>query len=496
MSDLSDVYRMSAAEVVGLLSRGEVSPVELVEAAAARIAKVDGHINALPTLCIDRALDHARRIMREGKHHDRPRGWLGGLPIAVKDLSAVAGVRTTYGSRIYADNVPTASDSLITRLEANGAIVVAKSNTPEFGAGANTLNDVFGGTRNPWDLTKSVAGSSGGSAAALASGQVWLATGSDLGGSLRTPASFTAVVGLRPSPGRVVRVSPRLAFDTLNVEGPMARTVADAALMLDAMVGADGADPLSLEKPGPTFCERLKTAPPPRRFSFSANLGITPIDAEVEHICTKIVRRFADETGCEVIDACPDFTGAFEIFDVLRAAWFVGEHEGHLHDHRALLRPEVAANIEKGLALTVSDLAKAEAARSRLYRRVAAFFEGSDLLLCPTAIVAPFDIDRRYVDEVNGQRFENYVQWTSITSAITLTSCPAISVPVGFTRDGLPVGIQVIGARCREDQVLAGAAYIERVANVARQLPIDPRWPPGGEVAPQEVSQVSRAPKP
>ena len=473
MEGMPELCRLSAVELVRLLKRGDVSPLELVEASAARIAQVDPLLNALPTLCIDRARDHARRILREGRECERPAAWLGGLPIAVKDLNPVAGVRTTYGSRIYADHVPKTSDRLVQRLEANGAIIMGKSNTPEFGAGANTFNEVFGQTRNPWNVTKSVAGSSGGSAAAIASGQVWLATGSDLGGSLRTPASFNAVVGLRPSPGRVVRGSPRLAFDMLNVEGPIARSAADAALFLDAMAGPTHADPLSLDARSLPFVDAVRKVPAPRRVCFSPNLGITPVHPEVEQICAAAAQRFAD-MGADLDDACPSFAGAFDTFTVLRSVWFAGEHEEHLRHHKALLKPEVISEIEKGLALTAADVVRAERERTGLYRNIAAFFEDHDLLLCPTAIVPPFDIDRRYVEEVNGYRFDNYVQWTSITSAITLTSCPAVSVPVGFTQACLPVGLQIIGPPRGESQVLAAAARLEEAVQVVGRLPVDP----------------------
>ena len=245
MSD--DLCMLTAVEAVALLRSGRVSSRELVEAALRRIEQVDPQLNALPTVCAERAFEQADRADR-----DTP---LAGLPIAVKDLNDVAGVRTTYGSPIYADHVPDRSDFMVERLEQRGAVVVAKSNTPEFGAGGNTFNEVFGETRNPWDTSRTCGGSSGGSAAALASGQVWLATGSDLGGSVRTPAGFCGVVGVRPSPGRVAAGPSPLPFETMSVEGPMGRTVADAALMLDAMAGLDPRDPLSLEAPARPFAD-------------------------------------------------------------------------------------------------------------------------------------------------------------------------------------------------------------------------------------------------
>ena len=267
---------LTAREAVRLLRNGALAPLELIDAALERVAVTDGSLNALPTLCPERARERARRLMADPPDAPGP-GWLAGLPIVVKDLEDVAGVRTTYGSPIYADHVPGRSSLVVERLEANGAIVLAKSNTPEFGAGANTFNEVFGETRNPWNAALTCGGSSGGSAAALATGQTWLATGSDLGGSLRTPASFCSVVGLRPSPGRVATGPRELPFDTLSVAGPMARTVADVALMLDAMAGRHPADPLSLTEPAEPFTIAAASRRAPRRVAFSPDLGISPV---------------------------------------------------------------------------------------------------------------------------------------------------------------------------------------------------------------------------
>ncbi|MDH3472488.1 MAG: amidase family protein [Rhodospirillales bacterium] len=467
------LHRLTALDAVTLLKRGEVTPLELVEAAARRIEATDGLINALPTLCLERARDHAERIMAErGREH--PEAWLGGLPVAVKDLVAVAGVRTTQGSPIYADHVPARSDIMVERLEAHGAIVIGKSNTPEFGAGASTFNEVFGKTRNPWNTAKSVAGSSGGAAAALAAGQVWLADGSDLGGSLRTPASFNAVIGLRPSPGRVARGPSELPFQTLSVRGPMARTAADAALMLDAMTGQHPEDPLSLAAPTRPFLEAARAPRKPRRVAYSPDLGLFPVAREVKEICTAAAGRFA-EMGVEVEQACPDFSGAVETFQTLRAAGFAADLAPLLETRRDLLKPEVIWNIEKGLALTADDIGRAERARGALYHRVAAFFETYDLLLSPAAIVAPFDVDIRYIEEVEGRRFDNYIEWVGIAFAITLTGCPALSAPAGFTESGLPVGLQIVGPPRGEAAILSAAALLEEATGIARRLPVDPQ---------------------
>ena len=467
---IQESCRLSAIEAVSKLKQGEISPLELIDAAAERIEQTEPHINAMPTLCLERAREHAQAIMA-GK---RPAGLLHGLPIAVKDLNEVAGVRTTYGSPIYQDFVPQNSDYMVQNLEAQGAVVIGKSNTPEFGAGANTFNEVFGKTRNPWNINKSVAGSSGGAAAALAAGQVWLATGSDLGGSLRTPASFNSIIGLRPSPGRVPHGPVGNPWNTMSVNGPMGRTAADTALFLDAMTGQVTGDPLSLAAPELSFLEQVKQTQAqglgPQRVGFSPNLGITPVDPEVQSICEQAAQRFTG-MGTAVEQACPDLSEAIDAFQTIRAIMFANAHYYHLRDHRDKLKPEVIWNIEKGLALKAEDIIQAEQKRARLLRNALAFFEEHDLLLCPTAIVPPFDVDIRYIEEVNGQHFDNYIHWLSIAFPATLCSCPAVSVPAGFTQDGLPVGLQIIGPPRAEGRVLAAAALLEGEP----LTPIDPR---------------------
>lgn len=471
------LHELTAEQAVAALRAGEVSPLEMVEAAARRMEAVDPQLNALPTRCIDRAIDAARAFKRGGNVPGET-GWLAGLPIAIKDLNPVEGVRTTYGSRVYADHISPRSDLLVEQLEASGAIVIAKSNTPEFGAGASTFNEVHGRTHNPWNTAKSVAGSSGGSAAALASGQVWLAHGSDLGGSLRTPASFNGVVGLRPGPGRVPRGLFRLPYeaapsDFLFVEGPMARTARDVALMLDAMMGAHREDPLSQPRPGTSVLASMGLVDRPRRIAFSPDLGIVPVDPEVRRICEAAAHRF-EEMGVMVEEASPDLSGAVESFQVLRAALFATDHLAHLRNHRDLLKPDVVWNIEKGLALTGEEIADADAARLRIIGETVRFFERYDLLLCPAAIVPPFDVDVRYVEEVAGHRFDNYVHWLAITFAISLTTCPAACAPAGLSSGGLPIGLQIVGPPRGEAAVLAAAHELDRLTGFSARLPVTP----------------------
>jgi amidase len=461
----------SAVEIVALLQSGEITPHDCLDTLAARIASVDADVNALPTLCFDRAHAAAAALMARPAAE---RGPLMGLPVAIKDLTDVAGVRTTYGSPIYADFVPITSDHLVERLEANGGIIYAKSNTSEFGAGANTFNEVFGPTRNPRDTRLSAAGSSGGSAAALATGSAWLAHGSDLGGSLRNPASFCGIVGMRPSPGRVA-TRPGFPMDRLlSVQGPMARTVEDVALFLDALSGEDIRDPVSLPAPATSFLAAARSGWKPRRVAFSADLGITPVDAEIADICRRAALRFA-ELGAVVEEAHPDFNEAHDTFNVLRAANFAISKKGLLQTDRHRLKPEVIWNIEQGLALSIDDLARAEAARAAIYGRMVTFFETHDLLCTPATIVPPFPVEQRFVESCNGVKFDNYVHWLGIAYAITLTASPAISLPCGFTKDGLPVGLQIVAAPRADARLLCGARGLETVLGLDTARPIKPR---------------------
>src|SRR5215208_2193972 len=349
-----DLIKLTACAVVDLLRRGEVTPFDCLDALEARVAAVDGAVNALPILCFDRAREQARLLMQRPPNE---RGLLAGLPVVVKDLNDVAGVRTTYGSPIFEHHVPERSGYEVERLEARGAVILGKSNTPEFGAGANTFNEVFGATRNPWNTSRSAAGSSGGAAVALATGMAWLAHGSDMGGSLRNPASFCGVVGIRPSIGRVAHTPVAKIDRNLGVQGPMARNVEDLALLLDAMSGEHPADPLSLPALPTSFLSAARSGSKPKRVAYSPDLGITPVDPEVAAITRKAAQRFA-EAGAIVEEAHPDLREAHECFHVLRAFDFAISKAALLRDKRDLLKPEVIWNIEQGLKLTVDQLAR------------------------------------------------------------------------------------------------------------------------------------------
>jgi amidase len=467
------LVRETACTVVDKLRAGEVTPLDLLDVLEKRIAEVDDKVNALPILCFDRARQHAKALMQKPAAE---RGLLAGLPVPIKDLTNVAGVLTTQGSPIYKDNVPARSDILVENLESNGGVIYAKSNTPEFGAGANTFNEVFGPTRNPWDTSRSAAGSSGGAAVALATGTAWLAHGSDMGGSLRNPASFCGIVGLRPSIGRVAH-TPAAAIDrNLGVQGPMARNVEDLALLLDAMSGEYPADPLSLPAPATSFLSAARSGRKPKRIAYSPDLGITPVDPEVRAVTRKAAERFA-EAGAIVEEAHPDLSEAHECFHVLRALDFAISKAALLRSKRDLLKPEVIWNIEEGMKLTVEQIERAEAQRVAMTARTLEFFGTYDLLLAPATIVAPFPIENRYVAECDGKTFDNYVEWLGIVYAITLACCPALSLPCGFTASGLPVGLQMVAPPRGEAQLLAGAKVLEDILGVRGSTPIDPRAP-------------------
>ena len=463
----NELIKLSAREVHRLLRGKDISPLQLLDALEERIAEVDQAVNAVPTLCFDRARERARS-------RDFSTLPLAGIPVAIKDLIAVAGVRTTWGSMAYRDHVPETSDLLVERIEAAGGIVYAKTNTPEFGAGANTFNDVFGFTRNPWNTALSAAGSSGGSAVALATGMAWLATGSDLGGSLRNPASFCAVAGLRPSQGRVASDPGNLAFNHMAVDGPMARNVADLALLLDVMAGYDARDPMSLDDPAISFEENALQRQVPSRIAFSADLGVTPVDPEVAQICERAAMRFS-ELGAIVEHDHPDFSGLQEVFQVHRAMSYAASFGPLLEANRSIFKPEIVWNVEKGLALTADEIMSAMVTRSQIYERAQRFFAQTDLILTPATVVPPYPVEQRFVERIGDYKFSNYIEWCSIAYAFTVIGAPALSIPCGFTQSGLPVGLQIVAAPRQEARLLSAALAFEELAGICTQLPIDPR---------------------
>jgi amidase len=470
------LIRLTATEAVAQLRRGTISPLDLIEAAAKRIAIVDPAVNALPTLCLDRAREHARRLMNgQGREAEGEAGWLAGLPVAIKDLTDVAGVRTTYGSPIFRDHVPTQSHPVVELIERKGGIVIAKSNTPEFGAGGSTFNELFGRTRNPWNTSLTCGGSTGGGAVALATGEVWLAQGTDHGGALRRPGTYCSVVGLRPSPGRVTRGTTNNLFSPLSVQGPMARNVPDLALFLDTMAGLCPRDPLTFEAPAVSFAQAVAAAKPPRRIAYTSDYGgRIAIDDETRAICERAVRRF-EELGCVVEEFAPDLGAIDEAFMVLRSQHFVVDRELQLQAHRDQIKSDIVWNTDMGLAQTPSRIAWAERERAAFFSRFTRMFERYDIFVSPSAATPAFDVNLRHPEYVGGRKLADYMGASTLNAAVTMTSCPAVAVPCGFDQYGRPVGLQVTAPVRQEALALGAAALFEQLTGLDRLLPIEPR---------------------
>ncbi|MCH7477829.1 MAG: amidase [SAR324 cluster bacterium] len=468
MPDLSLCY-LSAVELARMIRERQVSAREVMEAHLAQIEKLNPKVNAVVTLAAEEALEEAGRA-DDDLARGEPRGVLHGLPVGIKDLDLTAGMRTTFGSPIHKDFVPERDDLIVERYRAAGAIVVGKTNTPEFGAGSQTFNEVFGETLNPYDLGKTCGGSSGGSAVALAARMLPLASGGDLGGSLRNPGNFCNIVGFRPSPGRVPTWPTLQGWWTLSVKGPLARTVEEVALQLTALAGPDDRSPISIREPGKMFARPLGRDFKGTRVAWSRDLGRYPVEPEVNAVIDGR-RSLFQELGCEVHDDHPDFRDADEIFQVLRAHSYAARFGETLKKHRKLLKDTVIWNIEKGLGQDGPTVARAEVARTEVYHRVRAFFENYAFLVLPVSPVPPFPVEQRHITEINGQKLETYIDWMALCYAITITGHPAVSVPCGFTAGGLPVGVQIVG-RCNGDfELLQFAHAFEQATRCVDTLP-------------------------
>lgn len=459
----------SATDLARLVRSGEVRSRDLLEAHLKQIERVNPRVNAIITLVPDEARADADRADASLRKRAAV-GPLHGLPIAIKDLVETKGIRTTFGSRIYSSNVPERDELLVERVKAAGAIVIGKTNTPEFGAGSQTFNEVFGETRNPWDLSRTCGGSSGGGAVALATGMVPIADGSDMGGSLRNPPSFCGVFGLRPSPGRVPEWPAGLPYQTLAVSGPMGRSAQDAALLLSALAGPDPRAPLAIDEPGEIFRRPLARRFKGTRIAWSRNLGRYPVEPAVNAVCDSVRGVFRD-LGCVVEDGEPDFRDADEIFQTLRAWQYAAGHENHLKNHRDLVKDTVIWNTEQGLTLTGLDVARAEGKRAALYERVRVFLERYEYLVLPVSQVVPFPVEVRWVREIGGVAMRTYIDWMATCYAITLTGLPAASVSAGFTPEGLPVGLQIVGRHHQDFAVLQLAHAFEQATGFGKKRP-------------------------
>jgi amidase len=469
---MNDLCFLTAVELADRIRRRDVSVTEVVAAHLARIERVNPRVNAIVTLTAERALAEARDKDALLARGTTP-GPLFGLPVVHKDLVPTRGIRTTYGSPIYRDHVPQEDALIVERLRAAGAVTVGKSNTPEFGAGSQTFNEVFGRTLNPYDLTKTCGGSSGGAAVALACGMVPIADGSDMGGSLRNPSAFCNVVGFRTAPGRVPVWPREQAWSSLSVQGPMARTVADVALLLSVMAGPDRRSPIAIAEPGERFRAPLDRDFRGVRVAWSRDLGL-PVDRRVT-AALEGQRKTLETLGCVVDEAQPDLRDAREIFQVLRAWAFAVKYGPLLAQHRHRMKDTVIWNVEQGHTLSARDVGDAEVKRTALYHRVRAFLERYEFLVLPTTQVPPFDVTQPYVTEIDGVRLPTYVDWMRACSDITVTGLPAISIPGGFTPEGLPVGLQIVGRHQDEWSVLQLAYAVEQATGVGRRRPPEPR---------------------
>jgi amidase len=451
---------LPAVEARRLIGARRLSPVELAESCIARIEAVDHAVNAVVARDFDRARAAARAAEQAVMRGDAL-GALHGLPVGIKDLEETGGLRTTFGSLLFRDNVPAADEAGVARLRAAGAIVLGKTNTPEFGAGANTRNAVYGATGNPFDPTRSAAGSSGGSAVALATGMVPLASGSDMGGSLRNPAAFCGVVGFRPSPGVVPSERRPLGWSALSVNGPMARNVPDLCLLLSAMASDDAGDPLA-----PRQVERFF---PPReidlarlRVAFTPDFGFAPVERGVRATFAAVTQSLRHAFG-RAADATPDCSGADETFAVLRAVAFLAAHAEKVRTHPDLVGPNIRANVAEGLRYTAEDVARAEAAQTTLYRRWQEFFKQYDLIISPAITITPRPWRELFPSEIDGVPTRSYYHWLALAYAVTLPGHPAVCLPAGRDGAGMPFGLQVVGPRGGDAFVLAAAAALERV---------------------------------
>jgi len=452
-----------------LIRRKKLSAREAMTAHLKQIERVNPQVNAIVTLTAEQAMENARKA-DEAQARGATLGPLHGLPVVHKDLFDTAGVRTTFGSRIFRDNVPKQDALIVERISRAGAISVGKSNTPEFGAGSQTFNEVFGATRNPYDLTKTCGGSSGGAAVSVACGMVPMADGSDSGGSLRNPPAFCNVVGLRVSPGRVPSAAQGNAWSTVSVSGPLARTVSGVALLLSAIAGPDERCPISITEPASRFAQKLDRNFKGVRIAWFKDMGGIPFDPRILKIVNAQQKVFQD-LGCVVEEAEPDWAGAHESYDTLRAWGYATTQAENVRLHRELVKDTILWEVERGSKLSGADISRALALRSRAWDNMRRFQEKYEYFLTPTTQVLPFDISQPFPVEIEGVKMSTYIEWQKSCILISALENPAISVPCGFTDGGLPVGLQIVG-RHRDDWSVLQLAYaFEQATKVGRRRP-------------------------
>ena len=465
----SSVCFMSAVEMAQLIRAKKLSAREALAEHLTQIARVNPKVNAIVTLVPELASAAAAKA-DELQARGEPLGRLHGVPVAHKDLLETRGIRTTFGSPLYKDYVPTEDDIVVERMQRAGTITIGKTNTPEFGSGSQTFNSVFGATHNPYDLTKTCGGSSGGAAVALACGLVPLASGSDTGGSLRNPAAFCNVVGFRPSPGRVPNPKAALAWSTLTTSGCLGRSVADLAFALSTIAGPDSRAPLSIDEPGERLSRPLDRSFKGTRVAWFKDLGGVPFDPRVRAVVNAHRNTF-ESLGCIVEQGEPDFAPAEVAFRVLRAWNTATSYGDRYRAHPEAFKDTLAKEIEEGLRLTGGDVARAETSHGQLWRRFQAFLGPYEYFVLPTTQVPPFAIETPYPTELAGVTFDSYIDWMKSCWYISATGNPAASVPAGFTPEGLPVGVQIVGRTKEDFSVLQLAHAFEQATGFGKRRP-------------------------
>lgn len=466
MNDINNLWKKSAEEVLNLLKKKEIKLEELVSSNLQRIEEINPIVNAIVTLCRDEA-----EFLIKNKKAEFKNTLLKGVPVLIKDNTDVKDVKTTYGSELYSEHIPKESDLVVETLKKRGAIIIGKTNIPEFAAGSHTYNKLFGSTKNPWNLSLSAGGSSGGSAVALATGMAWFATGTDLGGSLRNPSSWCGIVGLRPTPGLVPQGPFSFSLSNLSVNGPMARNVTDLSLFLDGMVTHNKRDPFSFKKSDVSYYKNISEASKKAfNIGFTEDFGVFPCDREIREM-TKYTMKLIESLGHNVFDEYPNVDEAEEAFQILRAYLFYSNYKFLLNKKDGLVKEEILWNIKKGKSLSIDHLVKAENIRKDIYQKTQVFFEKFDFLVVPSSVVTPFDIKETWVKNVEGKKLNNYVSWLMIAAAVSLTGCPSIAIPTSFSKKGAPIGVQVIAPPHEEKKLLQFVKTIEEEINISSMIP-------------------------
>tara|TARA_A100001015_G_scaffold318307_1_gene437822 strand:- start:688 stop:2115 length:1428 start_codon:yes stop_codon:yes gene_type:complete len=467
-NDIKNLWKKNASEIIQLIEKKEISPLEVMDSSLNRIEKVNPDINAIVTIIENEAKEN---LIQKASYNTKTK--LKNMPVFIKDMNDVKNVRTTYGSKLYADHFPKESDIVVETIQNNGGIILGKTNIPEFAAGSHTYNDLFGLTKNPWNTSLSAGGSSGGSAAALASGMAWFASGSDLGGSLRNPASWCGVVGLRPTPGLIPHGPSNFPFVNLSVDGPMARNVEDLSIFLDAMVDYNNKDPLSFKSDFSSYHENLQNKKDNKYLiGFTEDFDVFPCDIEVRNMM-KNTLKLVQSLGHEINNSFPNMSNAEYAFQTIRAYMFYANYKSLLKKDKKFVKEEIIWNIEKGSKVTVDDLSKAEKIRAEIYKSTMNFFDNFDFLITPSSIIPPFDAQEKWVRKVENKVFDNYVSWLMIVASVSLSSCPSIALATSFSKNNAPFGIQIIAAPHQEQKLINFSKSIEDSINISDIIPIN-----------------------